>query len=92
MADLIITKRDYTDAGNSAITSVAPLVIIDIDNNTIMACQSSRLNLTLVKDLNFFELTIDAKNIYKYTNKDTFAGSPIVDAEAMYLQVIGVIS
>jgi|SanBayMetagenome_1026888.scaffolds.fasta_scaffold51894_2 hypothetical protein len=92
MADLTINKRDYIDSTNSQIITVAPLVTLDIDGKTVVACQSSRLNLTWLKDLNFFELSIDAKNIYKYTQGDTFSGGSVADAEAMYLAVIGVIS
>ena len=92
MADLTITKRDYTDSSNSQIITVAPLVTLDIDGDTEVTCQSSRLNLTLIDSENFFEISIEGKNIYRYTQGDTLTGSPINDSKAMYLAVIAIIS
>ena len=92
MADLTVTKRDYTDSSNSQIITVAPLVTLDIDGDTEVTCQSSRLNLSLIDSGNFFEISIEGKNIYRYTQGDTLAGSAVNDSKAMYLAVIGIIS
>ncbi len=73
MADISIDLKDYLDTTGSGITVIAPMAVVTIDTNRF-ACASDRINLTL--NSGYVEMSVEGRNIYRYTVGDTYASVP----------------
>lgn len=71
MANVIITLKSFNDDTGTGLTSSYPQAIITVDSDKF-ACATDKLNLTL--NNGYVELSVEGRNIYKYTVGDTFAG------------------
>ena len=90
MADLVISSREYVDKLNAAITVVPLIMSIKVDYGSYfkeIICNSQDLILKYDGNANSFELSTFNNNFYRYTPSDTFNGSAVADAIAMFRNV-----
>lgn len=69
MANIVIELKDFIDSQGASLT-IAPQAVVTIDSNRF-ACATDRMNITL--ENNYVELSVEGRNIYKYTVGDTYS-------------------
>lgn len=71
MANVTIALKLFIDDTGTGLTSVNPQAIVTVGSDKF-ACSTDRVNLTLTNG--YVEMSVEGRNIYKYTVGDTFGG------------------
>lgn len=72
MANVTIALKLYLDDTATGLGAVNPQAIVTVDSDKF-ACSTDRINLTLTNG--YVEMSVEGRNIYKYTVGDTFAST-----------------
>lgn len=70
MANVVIELKEYIDPTGTGLTNIVPMAVVTVDSNRF-ACATDRMNITL--ENGYVELSVESRNIYKYTVGDTYS-------------------